>query len=83
MKIRYSYLKSYLYLLEYTSINKYIYRTKETPKYLLLNYSHFSLARNKLKDKLVINYLLLLFLLNTISGIEASIAYLSKIKICI
>ncbi|PQE06917.1 Ribonuclease H-like domain protein [Rutstroemia sp. NJR-2017a BVV2] len=83
LKIRYSYLKSYLYLLEYTSTNKYICRVKKISKYLLLNYSYFSLARSKLKDKLVTNYLLFLLLLNTISGIEASIAYLSEIKICI
>ncbi|PQE02919.1 hypothetical protein CJF31_00002733 [Rutstroemia sp. NJR-2017a BVV2] len=81
MKIRYSYLKSYLYLLEYTSTNKYICGTKEISEYLFLNCSYFSLIRSKLKDKLVINYLLLLFLLNIISGIEASIVYLSKTKI--
>ncbi|PQE15322.1 hypothetical protein CJF31_00010680 [Rutstroemia sp. NJR-2017a BVV2] len=83
LKIRYSYLKSYLYLLGYTNINKYIYKVKEISEYLLLSYSHFSLARSKLKDKLVTNYLLLLFLFNTTSGIEASIVYLSKTKICI
>ncbi|PQE10973.1 hypothetical protein CJF31_00000688 [Rutstroemia sp. NJR-2017a BVV2] len=54
----------------------------KTSEYLLLSYSHFNLARSKLKDKLVTNYLLFLLLLNTISGIEASIAYLSKTKIC-
>ncbi|PQE06918.1 Ribonuclease H-like domain protein [Rutstroemia sp. NJR-2017a BVV2] len=83
LKIRYSYLKSYLYLLEYTSTNKYICGAKETSEYLFLSYSYFSLARSKLKDKLATNYLSLLFLLNTISGIEASIAYLSETKICI
>ncbi|PQE10972.1 hypothetical protein CJF31_00000694 [Rutstroemia sp. NJR-2017a BVV2] len=82
LKIRYSYLKSYLYLLGYTSTNKYICGAKETLEYLLLSYSYFSLAQNKLKDKLAINYLLFLLLLDTTSGIEASIAYLSKIKIC-
>ncbi|PQE05064.1 hypothetical protein CJF30_00004847 [Rutstroemia sp. NJR-2017a BBW] len=82
LKIRYSYLKSYLYLLRYTSNNKYICRTKETFKYLFISYSLFSLARSKLKDKLAINYLLLPFLLDTTPGIEASIAYLSEIKIC-
>ncbi|PQE02916.1 hypothetical protein CJF31_00002725 [Rutstroemia sp. NJR-2017a BVV2] len=83
LKIRYSYLKSYLYLLGYTSTNKCIYRAKETSEYLLLSCSHFSLARSKLKDKLAINYLSLLLLLNTTPGIEASIAYLNEIKICI
>ncbi|PQE08219.1 Ribonuclease H-like domain protein [Rutstroemia sp. NJR-2017a WRK4] len=82
LKIRYSYLKSYLYLLEYTSTNKYICGVKEIPKYLFLSCSYFSLARNKLKDKLVTNYLLLPLLLDTTSGIEASIAYLSEINIC-
>ncbi|PQE10978.1 hypothetical protein CJF31_00000695 [Rutstroemia sp. NJR-2017a BVV2] len=82
LKIRYSYLKLYLYLLGYTNTNKYICRAKEISEYLLLSYSHFSLARSKLKDKLAINYLLFLFLLNIISRIEASITYLSKIKIC-
>ncbi|PQE22787.1 hypothetical protein CJF31_00001762 [Rutstroemia sp. NJR-2017a BVV2] len=82
MKIRYSYLKLYLYLLKYTSNNKYICRAKETSKYLLLSYSLFSLARTKLKDKLVINYLSLSLPLNTNSGIEASISYLNKINIC-
>ncbi|PQE16114.1 Ribonuclease H-like domain protein [Rutstroemia sp. NJR-2017a WRK4] len=81
LKIRYGYLKSYLYLLGYTSTNKYICRVKETPKYLLLSCSYFSLARNKLKDKLAINYLSLPLLLNTTSGIEASIAYLSETNI--
>ncbi|PQE13434.1 hypothetical protein CJF32_00005320 [Rutstroemia sp. NJR-2017a WRK4] len=83
MKIRYSYLKSYLYLLEYISINKYICGAKKISEYLLLNYSYFSLARNKLKDKLAINYLLFPLLLNTTSEIETSIVYLNKIKICI
>ncbi|PQE26632.1 hypothetical protein CJF31_00010613 [Rutstroemia sp. NJR-2017a BVV2] len=81
MKIRYNYLKSYLYLLEYTSNNKYICGVKKISKYLFLSCSLFSLARIKLKDKLVINYLLFLFLLNIGSGIEASIVYLSKINI--
>ncbi|PQE21023.1 hypothetical protein CJF32_00005447 [Rutstroemia sp. NJR-2017a WRK4] len=81
LKIRYNYLKLYLYLLEYISINKYIYRTKEISKYLFLNYFYFSLARNKLKNKLAINYLLLLFLLNITLRIETSITYLSKIEI--
>ncbi|PQE08012.1 Ribonuclease H-like domain protein [Rutstroemia sp. NJR-2017a BVV2] len=83
LKIRYSYLKLYLYLLEYTSNNKCICRAKETPKHLFLSCSLFSLARIKLKDKLTINYLSLLLLLDTTPGIEASIAYLSKTKICI
>ncbi|PQE14083.1 Ribonuclease H-like domain protein [Rutstroemia sp. NJR-2017a WRK4] len=82
LKIRYSYLKSYLYLLEYTSINKCICGTKEISEYLFLSCSQFSLARIKLKDKLAINYLLLLLLLDTTPGIEASIAYLSETKIC-
>ncbi|PQE32769.1 Ribonuclease H-like domain protein [Rutstroemia sp. NJR-2017a WRK4] len=82
LKIRYGYLKSYLYLLGYTSTNKYIYRAKEISEHLLLSYSHFSLARIKLKDKLATNYLLLPLLLDTIPGIEASIAYLNEIKIC-
>ncbi|PQE21166.1 hypothetical protein CJF31_00010793 [Rutstroemia sp. NJR-2017a BVV2] len=83
LKIRYSYLKLYLYLLGYTSTNKYICGAKETSEYLLLSCSHFSLARSKLKDKLATNYLLLLLLLDTTPGIEASIAYLSETKICI
>ncbi|PQE13803.1 hypothetical protein CJF31_00011767 [Rutstroemia sp. NJR-2017a BVV2] len=83
MKIRYNYLKLYLYLLGYTSNNKYIYRIKEISEYLFLSYFLFNLARIKLKDKLVINYLLFLLLLNTSSRIEASIAYLSKINIYI
>ncbi|PQE15198.1 hypothetical protein CJF32_00007812 [Rutstroemia sp. NJR-2017a WRK4] len=82
LKIRYSYLKLYLYLLGYTSTNKYICGAKEISEYLLLNYSYFSLVRNKLKDKLTINYLLFLLLFDIISRIEASITYLSKIKIC-
>ncbi|PQE08901.1 Ribonuclease H-like domain protein [Rutstroemia sp. NJR-2017a BVV2] len=82
LKIRYSYLKLYLYLLGYTSNNKCIYRAKETPKHLFLSCSLFSLARIKLKDKLATNYLLLLLLLDTTPGIEASIAYLSETKIC-
>ncbi|PQE26660.1 Ribonuclease H-like domain protein [Rutstroemia sp. NJR-2017a WRK4] len=82
MKIKYSYLKSYLYLLGYTNINKYICGAKEISEYLLLSCSQFSLARIKLKDKLAINYLLFLLLLDTIPGIEASIAYLSETKIC-
>ncbi|PQE13306.1 hypothetical protein CJF31_00008284 [Rutstroemia sp. NJR-2017a BVV2] len=82
LKIRYSYLKLYLYLLEYTSNNKYICGAKETPEYLFLSCSLFSLARIKLKDKLATNYLLFPLLLDTTPGIEASIAYLSKIKIC-
>ncbi|PQE21167.1 hypothetical protein CJF31_00010791 [Rutstroemia sp. NJR-2017a BVV2] len=81
MKIKYSYLKLYLYLLRYISNNKYIYRTKETLKYLLLSYSFFNLIWIKLKNKLAINYLLFLFLLNINSGIEASITYLNKINI--
>ncbi|PQE24587.1 Ribonuclease H-like domain protein [Rutstroemia sp. NJR-2017a WRK4] len=81
LKIRYSYLKSYLYLLGYISTNKYICGVKKTSEYLLLSYSYFSLARNKLKDKLVINYLLLPLLLNTTPGIEVSIAYLSETNI--
>jgi hypothetical protein len=81
LKIRYSYLKSYLYLLGHTSTNKYICSTKETPEHLLLSCSKFSLAWNKLKDKLAINYLSLSLLLDTTSGIEASIAYLSETKI--
>ncbi|PQE07175.1 hypothetical protein CJF31_00004850 [Rutstroemia sp. NJR-2017a BVV2] len=80
-KIRYSYLKLYLYLLRYTSNNKYICRTKETSKYLFLNYSFFSLVWIKLKDKLIINYLLFLLLLNTSSRIETSINYLNKTNI--
>ncbi|PQE02917.1 hypothetical protein CJF31_00002732 [Rutstroemia sp. NJR-2017a BVV2] len=83
LKIRYSYLKLYLYLLGYTSNNKCIYRAKETPKYLFLSCSLFSLARIKLKDKLATNYLLLPLLLDTTPGIEASIVYLSETKICI
>ncbi|PQE21774.1 Ribonuclease H-like domain protein [Rutstroemia sp. NJR-2017a WRK4] len=82
LKIRYSYLKLYLYLLGYTNTNKYIYNAKETSEYLLLSCSQFSLARIKLKDKLTTNYLSLLFLLDTTPGIEASIAYLNKTKIC-
>ncbi|PQE27522.1 hypothetical protein CJF30_00007854 [Rutstroemia sp. NJR-2017a BBW] len=81
LKIRYNYLKSYLYLLEYTSNNKYICKVKETLKYLFISCSLFSLARSKLKDKLVINYLLFPLLLNTTPGIEASIVYLNEIKI--
>ncbi|PQE07196.1 hypothetical protein CJF31_00004857 [Rutstroemia sp. NJR-2017a BVV2] len=73
-----NYLKLYLYLLRYTSTNKYIYKAKEISKYLFLNYSYFSLIRSKLKDKLTINYLLFLFLFNTISGIEISIVYLTE-----
>ncbi|PQE26644.1 Ribonuclease H-like domain protein [Rutstroemia sp. NJR-2017a BVV2] len=83
LKIRYSYLKSYLYLLGHTSTNTYICGAKETSEHLLLSCSHFSQARSKLKDKLATNYLSLPLLLNTISGIEASIAYLSETKICI
>ncbi|PQE24588.1 hypothetical protein CJF32_00007622 [Rutstroemia sp. NJR-2017a WRK4] len=83
LKIRYSYLKSYLYLLKHTNINKYIYNTKEISEYLLLSCSQFSLARIKLKDKLAINYLLFPLLLDTTSGIETSIIYLNKTKICI
>ncbi|PQE11463.1 Ribonuclease H-like domain protein [Rutstroemia sp. NJR-2017a WRK4] len=82
LKIRYSYLKSYLYLLGYTSTNKYICRAKEISEYLLLSCSYFSLARNKLKDKLATNYLSLPLLLNTTPGIEVSITYLSKTNIC-
>ncbi|PQE19789.1 hypothetical protein CJF31_00011352 [Rutstroemia sp. NJR-2017a BVV2] len=81
LKIRYRYLKLYLYLLEYISNNKYICRTKEILEYLLLNYFLFNLARNKLKDKLVINYLIFLFLLDINSGIKVSIIYLNKINI--
>ncbi|PQE13106.1 hypothetical protein CJF30_00003009 [Rutstroemia sp. NJR-2017a BBW] len=83
LKIRYSYLKLYLYLLEYTSNNKYIYRTKEISKYLFINYSLFNLARSKLKNKLITNYLLLPFLFNINFRIEASIIYLNKINIYI
>jgi hypothetical protein len=83
LKIRYSYLKSYLYLLEHTSNNKYIYKAKETPKYLFISYSLFSLVWSKLKNKLATNYLSLPLLLNTSSGIEANIAYLSEINIYI
>ncbi|PQE07417.1 Ribonuclease H-like domain protein [Rutstroemia sp. NJR-2017a WRK4] len=81
LKIRYSYLKLYLYLLKYISNNKYICRAKETSEYLFINCSLFSLARSKLKNKLATNYLSLLFLLDTTSGIEASIAYISETKI--
>jgi hypothetical protein len=81
--LRYSYLKLYLYLLEYISNNKYICKSKETSKYLFINYSLFSLIRNKLKNKLVINYLLFLFLLDTNLGIKAIIIYLNKINIYI
>ncbi|PQE28486.1 hypothetical protein CJF30_00008210 [Rutstroemia sp. NJR-2017a BBW] len=81
LKIKYSYLKSYLYLLRYTNNNKYICGIKETSKYLFINCYLFSLARSKLKDKLVINYLLFPLLLNTNPGIEVSIAYLSEINI--
>ncbi|PQE21151.1 hypothetical protein CJF31_00010790 [Rutstroemia sp. NJR-2017a BVV2] len=56
-------------------------KIKEISKYLFLNYSLFSLARIKLKGKLVINYLLFLLLLNTSFGIKASIIYLNKINI--
>ncbi|PQE23889.1 hypothetical protein CJF30_00008887 [Rutstroemia sp. NJR-2017a BBW] len=83
LKIRYSYLKLYLYLLEYISNNKYIYKVKEISKYLFISYSLFNLVRNKLKDKLIINYLLFLLLLNINSEIEVSIAYLNKINIYI
>ncbi|PQE22077.1 hypothetical protein CJF31_00010683 [Rutstroemia sp. NJR-2017a BVV2] len=83
LKIRYSYLKSYLYLLEYINNNKYIYRTKEISKYLLLNYFLFNLVPIKLKNKLATNYLLFLLLLNTNSGIEVNISHLNKIDIYI
>ncbi|PQE26631.1 hypothetical protein CJF31_00010609 [Rutstroemia sp. NJR-2017a BVV2] len=83
LKIGYSYLKLYIYLLEYTSNNKYICRAKETPKYLILSYSLFNLARTKLKDKLATNYLLLLLLFDISSGIKTSISYLSKTNIYI
>ncbi|PQE32485.1 Ribonuclease H-like domain protein [Rutstroemia sp. NJR-2017a WRK4] len=82
LKIRYGYLKSYLHLLGHTSTNKCICGAKETPEHLLLSCSRFSLARNKLKDKLATNYLSLPLLLDTTPGIEASIAYLSETKIC-
>jgi hypothetical protein len=82
LKIRHSYLKSYLQLLGHTSTNKCICGAKETPEHLLLSCSQFSLARIKLKDKLATNYLSLPLLLNTTPGIEASIAYLSETKIC-
>jgi hypothetical protein len=82
LKIRYSYLKSYLYLLEYTSNNKCICGAKETSEYLFIGCSLFSLVWSKLKNKLVINYLLFPLLLDTNPGIEASIAYLSEINIC-
>ncbi|PQE25574.1 hypothetical protein CJF30_00000279 [Rutstroemia sp. NJR-2017a BBW] len=83
LKIRYNYLKLYLYLLEYTNNNKYIYKVKKTSKYLFINYSLFSLVRSKLKNKLIINYLLFLLLFNTSSGIKVSIIYLNKINIYI
>ncbi|PQE08314.1 hypothetical protein CJF31_00009573 [Rutstroemia sp. NJR-2017a BVV2] len=81
LKIKYSYLKSYLYLLGYTSNNKYICKAKETSKYLFLSCSLFSLVRTKLKDKLITNHLSFLLLLDTSSGIEVSINYLNKINI--
>ncbi|PQE08315.1 hypothetical protein CJF31_00009572 [Rutstroemia sp. NJR-2017a BVV2] len=81
LKIRYSYLKLYLYLLGYTSNNKYICEAKKTLEYLLLSCSLFSLAQIKLKDKLAINHLLFLLLLDTNPGIEASITYLSETNI--
>ncbi|PQE08885.1 hypothetical protein CJF31_00010802 [Rutstroemia sp. NJR-2017a BVV2] len=80
-KIRYSYLKSYLYLLEYISNNKYIYRAKEISKYLFLSYSFFSLIWTTLKNKLFINYLLFLLFFNISFGIEVNINYLNKINI--
>ncbi|PQE10571.1 hypothetical protein CJF31_00009340 [Rutstroemia sp. NJR-2017a BVV2] len=83
MKIKYKYIKLYLYLLRYISNNKDIYKTKNISKYLFLNYSLFNLARNKLKNKLVINYLIFLFLLNINFGIEINISYLNKIYIYI
>jgi hypothetical protein len=82
LKIRHSYLKSYLHLLGYTSNNKCICGAKETLEYLLISCSLFSLARSKLKNKLATNYLSLPLLLNTSPGIEASIAYLSETNIC-
>ena len=81
LKIRYGYLKSYLYSLGHTSNNKCICGAKETPEYLFISCSLFSLARSKLKNKLATNYLSLPLLLNTSPGIEASIAYLSEINI--
>ncbi|PQE13118.1 hypothetical protein CJF30_00003010 [Rutstroemia sp. NJR-2017a BBW] len=81
LKIRYSYLKLYLCLLEYISNNKYIYKIKDISKYLFINCSLFNLARSKLKNKLVTNYLLFLFLLNISFEIEVNIVYLNKINI--
>ncbi|PQE21168.1 hypothetical protein CJF31_00010788 [Rutstroemia sp. NJR-2017a BVV2] len=83
LKIRYNYLKLYLYLLGYISNNKYIYRTKKISKYLLLNYFLFNLVWIKLKDKLIINYLLFLLLFNISFRIETNIVYLNKINIYI
>ncbi|PQE26633.1 hypothetical protein CJF31_00010603 [Rutstroemia sp. NJR-2017a BVV2] len=83
LKIKYSYLKSYLYLLEYINNNKYICKAIETSKYLFLNCSLFNLVWIKLKDKLTINYLLFPLLFDANSGIETNIIYLNEINIYI
>ncbi|PQE11897.1 hypothetical protein CJF31_00000003 [Rutstroemia sp. NJR-2017a BVV2] len=67
---KHSYLKLYLYLSRYINNNKYICEVKKISKYLFLNYFLFNLIQIKLKDKLIINYLLFLFFLNINLKIE-------------
>jgi hypothetical protein len=82
LKLRYSYLKSYLYRLGLVASNKYNYSKIETTKYLLLSYPLFKRARVKLKDNLNSNHLDLQLLLNTTTGINASISFINEIGIC-
>jgi hypothetical protein len=81
LKLRYNYLKSYLYRLGLVASNKYNYSKIETIKYLLLSCPLFKRARVKLKDNLNLNHLDLQLLLNITIGIEASISFINEIRI--
>jgi hypothetical protein len=81
LKLKYRYLKFYLYRLGLAASNKYNYSKIETTEYLLLNCPLFKRARVKLKDKLNSNYLDLQFLLNIITGIDTSISFINEIGI--
>jgi hypothetical protein len=82
LKLKYRYLKSYLYRLDLAASNKYNYSKIETIKYLLLSYPLFKWTRIKLKDNLNSNYLDLNLLFNITIGIDASISFINEIGIC-
>lgn len=82
LKLGHGYFKSYLKRIGKRNNDECLCGGHQTPRHLLLECRRYRTERNNVKDKMCSDRLTLPLLLHTNKGVEATLEYIKKTKIC-